>query len=163
MRGLCYHCADRMLWNYDREKLHLANCFHTSRTSLTSNCCHGPSARRPGNLDGTGPGEAADQSADRGAGMSGGADVGVVQHGVTNSAHLPSGDTSALAKILTKRLCALGSDISLRPSPTLFSVSITAVESMESGPCLAMLISAILSMMYVIPMTVQNVGPIYLT
>src|ERR1700732_3094799 len=86
-------CADQALWKYDCEKLQLANCFHTSRTSLTSNCRDGPSAGRPlmlrtsGNIDGTSPGEAADQAADSGAGMSGGADVGVIQHGVTKSAH----------------------------------------------------------------------------
>ncbi len=43
--------------------------------------------RTSGNVDGTSPGKAADQAADSGAGMSGGADVGVIQHGVTKSAY----------------------------------------------------------------------------
>ena len=43
--------------------------------------------RATGNIDGPGPGEAADQSADSGAGVPGGADVGILQHGVTKSPH----------------------------------------------------------------------------
>ena len=46
---------------------------------------------------------------------------------------VPSGEASALAKILTRRLGATGPAISPRPSPTLLSVAITAAASIEVG------------------------------
>src|SRR6202790_3776150 len=58
---------------------------------------HRPATRRPlmlgaaRNLDGSGPGETSDQAADSGASVPGGADVGIVQHGVTKSAHATVG------------------------------------------------------------------------
>src|SRR6202035_2879407 len=62
-------------------------------SSKTSDCRHRPASWRPlmlratGNINGPSPGEAADQSADSGAGVPGSADVGILQHGVTKSPH----------------------------------------------------------------------------
>ena len=85
-----------------------------------------------GNIDGTGSRQAADQSPNGGAGVSGSADVGILEHGVPKSAHAA-----------VERGFRLGEDIDqltarrrlggvTTRSPTLFNASITAAELMAS-------------------------------